>query len=117
MSDSASHALLKGAPLEIGAGLTGLAIETISTFLAVAAVIYKLGRAVEKFEAVGKQQAQEIGDLKGEVKIIADVITKLALTNQRQEMLEARQERLEVQIDDLRRGEGFIMPFNSPRSP
>ena len=103
--------------METGLGVWGLAVETITTLLAVAAVVYKLGRAVEKFEVIGKQQAMEIGELKTEVKVVADVLTKLALANQRQDVLEERLERQEQLVDDLRRGEGYVLPLNPPSHP
>lgn len=78
----------------------------------VAAVVYKLGRAVEKFEAIGAQQASEITQLKAEVKIVTEVMTKIALTTQRQDVLEQRLNRQEQLLDDVRRGEGMILPLN-----
>lgn len=99
------------APMDFNTSLMGLIVESLTTLSAVGVVVYKLGRAVEKFEAVGKQQAKEITELKEEVKIIADVVTKLALANQRQDVLEQRQNRYEAIVDDLRRGEGYIFPL------
>ena len=102
--------------MEISTSLIGLGIETITTLCAVGVVVYKLGRAVERFEAIGRQQATEISQLKDSVKIISDVVTKIALTNQRQDVLEERQNRMEQLVDDLRRGEGFIRHQGSHES-
>lgn len=102
--------------MEINLTSLGFILNAVMVLGSVAAVVYKLGRAVEKFEVIGHQQAREITELKQDVKIISDVLTKTALQTQRQDILEDRQNRFEQLLDDFRRGEGFILPI-SPRQP
>lgn len=85
-----------------------LAVETVTIVGSVATVVYKLGRAVEKFEAIGRQQASEIKDLKDSVRTISDVITKVAVQKQRMDSIEERLTRQDRMIDELRHGAGFI---------
>lgn len=88
------------------------AIEILSTIGAVGVVVYKLGRTVEKFEAIGMQQANEIGELKHDVKSMEQIITQVAVQTNRQDTFEQRLARVEKLQDDMRRGEGFILPLN-----
>ncbi len=88
--------------------LVGIVIQTFTMLSGAGIVVYKLGRATEKFDAIGQQQAREIAELKDGIKVISEVVTKQALTNMRQDVLEDRLNRTEHMIDDLRRGEGFI---------
>jgi hypothetical protein len=75
-------------------------------------LLFKLGRAVSRFEIVGEAQAREITQLKDTVKSVADLITKYALQTQRLDNCMDRLEHCERLIDDLRRGEGFILPIS-----
>lgn len=84
---------------------------------AIAVAIYKLGRAVEKFEMIGKQQAEEIGELKDSVKIIAELITKEALVTQRQDTFAEMLNRFEARLEGFARGEGFILPVPYSKAP
>lgn len=87
-----------------------LGISTITTIVAVGFAIFRLGRAVEKFEVVGRQQSMELSEMKSELKILTTVVKDLALQNQRQDMFEDRLGRYERTVDDLRRGVGWIGP-------
>ena len=104
-------------PMDLDPNYMRIIIETLTTVGGVGVVVYKLGRAMEKFESVGKQQAKEITELKGEVKIIGEVLIKIALTTQRQDTLEERINRNETMLDELRRGEGFIQKKISHEYP
>ncbi len=89
-------------------------LEIATTVGAVGVVVYKLGRTVEKFEAVGLQQAHEINELKKDVRAMGELITQVAVQTSRQDTFEARLARMEQLQDDMRRGEGFILPI-TPR--
>lgn len=102
------------------------ALEIITVGGAAAAVFYKLGATTEKFENIGKLQAAEISALKINAEKVAqgqerigDLITKVALQQQRldnqserQTAHEARTDQrfglLERRFDELRHGEGYI---------
>lgn len=92
---------------------SGLAVFIVN-LIAIAVGVYKLGGAVAEFKLIGHQQAQEIAELKIAVRVIADLITKTAVQTGRIEDLEKRETALEKLIDDLRRGEGYILPFKFP---
>lgn len=79
--------------------------------IAIVVAIYKLGQAVGKFELIGKQQAGEISSLKEAVKEVSVLVTDMALHNQRLDNLSARLNRTEKLIEDIRRGEGMILPL------
>lgn len=76
--------------------------------VAIIVAVFRLGRAVERFEQIGGQQSAEIGELKNTVKSIGELIVKLALQNQRLDAHSTRIAGLERLVDDLRRGEGYI---------
>jgi hypothetical protein len=93
-------------PVEMG-GLLVL----ILNLLAVGTAIYKLGRAVERFEGIGVQQANEIGELKKAVSGMGELITKMAVSSERLDGLMTRMNRQEVRLDELAHGEGFVLPL------
>lgn len=97
-------------------GIMASLVEVTSTIGAVGVVVYKLGRTVEKFEAIGMQQATEITELKRDVKSMGELITQVAVQTTRQDTFESRLARMEQLQDDMRRGEGFILPLMRPSS-
>lgn len=97
--------------------LLATVLATIMNVGAIAVGIFKMGRAVEKFEQIGTQQAEEIKELKQNVEVVGELVTKLALQTQRQDSLEKRMDRHEATIEDLRRGEGFIMGLGTHYHP
>lgn len=84
--------------------------------LAIMVAIYRLGRAVERFEGIGRQQAEEIHELKEAVKVVGEIVTKIALQGERLDSHSGRIGRMEQTIEDLRRGEGYILPFQYPKA-
>lgn len=83
-------------------------VEIISIVGTGLLVVFKLGRATERFELVGQQQAEEIKELKDAVKEILKVQSvmmseKIRLDTQGMLLAELRQD-----FNLLRRGEGFI---------
>lgn len=97
------------------AALAGVAVA-ITNIIAIVVAVYKLGRAVERFENIGKQQAIEIHELKETMKVVSEIITKVALQNERLDSHSGRLGRMEETIEDLRRGEGYILPFKYPKA-
>jgi len=93
---------------EIG-GLIVLGLNLV----AVGTAIYKLGRAVEKFEQIGTQQAKEISSLKDAVSGIGDLVTKIAVSNVRMDEMAMRVNRHEARLDELAHGEGFVLLIGS----
>lgn len=107
--------MLIAIPTDLTLGLATLAIELVTVVGSVGIVVYKLGNVVARFEAIGEKQAGEIGELKEDVKSLSKILTELALQSQRQTALQEQVNRIDRLIEDLRRGEGFILPF-PPRS-
>lgn len=96
----------------------GIIVGGVGFFVNLIAVLvatYRMGRAVEKFEQIGLQQANEISGLKKAVESVADLMTQTALQSQRLDNLSARVTRNDQLIDDLRRGEGMILPLEMKR--
>lgn len=75
--------------------------------------IFKMGRVVSKFEEVGKKQSSDIDELKKDMKVMVEVLTKQALQGERITALSARLTLIDKQIDELRHGEGFVYPLGS----
>ena len=98
-------------------GVVITAVAAVANFVAIGVAIYRLGGAVTKFELIGQQQAVEIGELKESVKTSNRLITELAVQAQQYKELSARIERTEHLVDDLRRGEGFVLPFPGRPGP
>lgn len=92
----------------------GASVAFATNLIAVVVAIYKLGGAVTKFEMIGRQQAVEITGLKDAVKEISTLVTNTAVQTQRLDNISARLGRVEALIDDIRRGEGFILPLKGP---
>lgn len=98
-----------GVVITIVIGTVAFLVNLIAIFVAT----YRMGRAVEKFEQIGLQQAGEISALKKAVESVADLMTQTALQSQRLDNLSARVTRNDQLIDDLRRGEGMILPLEA----
>ena len=93
---------------EINFEVIARVVEIASIIGAGGLVIFKLGRAMEKFEVIGSQQAKEITELKDGVRTIGDLVTRMAVSNTRQDTFAERLGRMESQLDEMRHGDGFI---------
>ena len=69
-------------------------------------VAYRLGRSSSRIEAAMGIQGEEIKTLKDEIKVLSEVVIKVAITTTRLDMLEKRYE-------ELRHGEGFVFPLSA----
>lgn len=90
--------------------LSGIAAFGVN-LIAIAVGLYKLGGAVATFKSIGEQQSHEINELKNNVVKIAQIMTDNTLLAHRVESVEKRMGGLDKLIDDLRRGEGMILPL------
>jgi hypothetical protein len=71
-------------------------------------VVFKVGRAVERFELIGQTQAREISELKDTIKAVAaaqsaSISDRALIATQGMQIAEMRQE-----INLMRQGRGFI---------
>lgn len=98
-------------PVEMLTFIFSAAAASIN-ILAVIVAVYRLGRAVQKFETIGETQAREIRELKDAVKLQNDLMTKLAIQNQRLDTHDQQFERIFLALDDIRRGKGLITSEN-----
>ena len=71
----------------------------------------KVGRAVERFELVGEMQGNEISGLKTEVGALNTIITQLAVQDQKFVTIEKQYQLLNEQLNELRHGEGYVLPL------
>lgn len=62
----------------------------------------KIGRAVERFELVGRQQGDEIKELKDDIRILNNLVTQIAVQDTRLNMIDAR-------VEELRHGKGMVV--------
>ncbi len=71
-------------------------------------ILFRVGRAVSRFEVIGKIQSAEISELKSEVKALSAVITTVAVQKVELSSMRADISRLSAWYDELRHGQGFI---------
>lgn len=74
--------------------------------------VFKIGKAVSRFEFIGEQQAKEIAALQKAVGKVGDILIEMAVQSTRMDDLTQRMSQAEAMIDDLRRGEGMILPLD-----
>src|SRR6185312_12916249 len=97
--------------------IVGFIVGLVMNFLGIAGGLYKLGSVVARFELIGERQAAEITELKKAVQTVMELMTKVALQNQRQDAFADRMNNFENLLNSLRKGEGFILPLSGPVSP
>ena len=88
-------------------------IEAIAILLGGGFVLFKIGKAVSKFEVISSQQSKEITELKDAMSRIGDIITQMAIQTQRQDAFAQRITQVEKRVDELAHGEGFIYPLGT----
>lgn len=93
------------------AEIIGIVGGLVGGLVGVGAGLYRIGRMSERVEAAIERQAENIAALQSDVRTLNEVVTKVALQGQRLDATDARTERLEKLVDDLRRGEGHILPL------
>ncbi len=81
-------------------------VQILSILFGGGLVAFRLGRTTATMQTSLAGQNLAIDDLKAEIKKLGDVLTKLAVQEQRLNMLDKH-------IDELRHGEGFVYPFGS----
>jgi hypothetical protein len=67
-------------------------------------VAFRLGRNSQVVREAMRQQAAEIAMLKDEIKELSKLVTEVAVASKRLDILEQR-------YDELRHGEGFVLPL------
>jgi len=81
-------------------------LEIVSILGGGGMVAFRLGRTTATMQGAVEVQNSAIDDLKVEVRKLSDVLTKLAVQEQRLNMLDKH-------IDELRHGEGYVFPLGS----
>lgn len=84
-------------------------IGGLANVCAVLFAVYRVGGAVSKFELIGQQQAQEIAEVKQELKTLNEIMIKVALQGQRLDSHSKRLGLIEQAVVELRHGNGFIV--------
>jgi cell shape-determining protein MreC len=95
-------------------------VQTIAILLGIPVIAFRLGRGAESLKSSIKTQglivtnlANEFRELKDEQKEFRKVLTEVSLQNQRLDNQGSQITQLFRTVDDLRRGEGFIMPIGT----
>lgn len=83
-------------------------IEVVSILGGGGLVLIRLGKTTGRVEAAMKLQAEEIADLKGEVKVVNKLLTDVAVQKQRLDTMDMRIDTLDRRYDELRHGDGFV---------
>lgn len=98
------------------------ALEIAAIIASTATLLFKLGRTTERFEQVGRQQASEISGLKVNIDklnalFVENAYAKTRADNhaERLNAIDRRFEIFEAHINELRRGEGFIVKTEERR--
>lgn len=86
-------------------------IEILSIMGGGAIVVYKFGRMSEKVEAAITSQGNNIVALQLDVRELNKLMTSVSVQKERLDHQDGRLERAERLIEDMRRGEGYILPL------
>ena len=73
--------------------------------------MFRMGRVTERVETLIAQQGTEITALKSSILAMGEVVTRVAVQNNRLDNQGDRMTTIERHIDELRRGEGLIAKF------
>jgi hypothetical protein len=73
-----------------------------------AVLLIRMGRMAGQFEQIGKQQAQEITEIKREMKIMSDTVTTVAVQKNEISNIHEDITRLYKWYDELRHGKGYV---------
>lgn len=95
---------------------TTLKVAEIGSIVASAIVLFfKLGRATERFELIGKQQAKEISELKNNFEKFGGILIEMALQKERMDNQGVRFNLIEQRLHEMAHGRGFVVnrEFNS----
>lgn len=84
------------------------ALEIIALVMGGGMILIRMGKMAGGFEAIGRQQACEISELKSEVKGLSALITTVAVQKIELEGIRSDIERLTKWYDELRHGKGII---------
>ncbi len=97
-----------------------MALDTVYKLVEIASVLggvvfvsVRIGRTSQRFETISAQQAKEIGELKDNVRELSKLVTSNALLDQRVVNLAERMNRIDVRMDELAHGEGYVLPLGS----
>jgi hypothetical protein len=71
--------------------------------------LFTIGRSSSRVEAAITNQAQDLIDMKAELKKLADVITQQAVQSSRIDNINSQIIMIQRTIEDLRRGSGYII--------
>lgn len=74
-------------------------------------LLYKGGRFVQRLDQTMTAQAADIKELKDETKKVTEVVTKIAVQDERLTSHDRRIQLMEDRWEELRRGEGFVLPL------
>lgn len=78
-------------------------------------IVFKMGKAVNRFESVATMHGEAIKDLKESLKLISEAVMRQAIQEERITQISKRQTSLEATVKELQHGEGFIFPLGSIR--
>lgn len=97
-------------------------VQTLAVLLGIPIIAFRLGRGTEAVKASITSQGitvaaivEELKELKGEQKEFRGILTQVALQNQRLDNQGSQLALLAKTVDDMRRGEGFILPLKPGR--
>ena len=93
-----------------GAAIATVAITSMLT-------LGKIGRMAGIMETTLANQNTMIGELKAEIKALANVVTTQAVQNSRIDSITDWVTRVDKRVDELAHGEGFVFPLAASYPP
>jgi len=87
-------------------------VQTIAVIGGGGIILVKMGRMMGMFEQIGTQQAEEISEIKGELKDLGKLLTTVAVQKNEINNLRDQVVMMQRQMDDMRHGEGFVLPIS-----
>lgn len=83
-------------------------VEIGSILIGGGTVSFTIGRTLARFETSLTLQAKDVIDLKTDVKKIGELMTTVAVQNQRMDGMSERLNMIDKRFDELRHGEGWV---------
>lgn len=93
------------------AEIAGIAVAVVGGLGGGAALFYRLGGMTQRVEAAIAMQGNNIAVMQTDIRELNKLMTQVAVQSQRLDTHDHRLDMIERVQDDLRRGEGYVLPI------
>ncbi len=87
---------------------TGEIVVSVSALCTAASFLFRKGGSTARLEMAVERALEEITELKKEISQVGLILTQVAVQNERMDNMARRQNMIDQQMSDMRRGQGFI---------